>query len=424
MTAAPQPGPAAGQAQAAPGPAGPQAAVEGAPARPGAQAAAPRTATVGTNARATGSVGARGSRRLIDTSSTPRRLRLARGLAAAACLVPGIVGMVEIASAATAPVSSPTQTYGELRAGAAAYEAKAMAAAATGQSSKDADLALAKVQTQIGSAALLYPDRASELYQVGDQLAARQTQLTSSVVGRTGTAAAAVPAPSADLTAALAKLENPPAARSLVNSQHVIIGGVLGAVGLLAASVWLARTTKRIVNPGLAAGLLLTVGVTALGYQVLASTGTSTAVGDIATLRAEAAQSVAAEAGSLSSATPDGAALRSQARDHLTTGSDLVDRSSASWTTAAAAPWGTFTSKELTEAQLTGGSVATRQGLVSGRIGDLATVDSALASLARQNGAGADSRPNAWAGYGLFALSLVAGAAAWTGVGRRVSEYQ
>ena len=61
---------------------------------------------------------------------------------------------------------------------------------------------------------------------------------------------------------------------------------------------------------------------------------------------------------------------------------------------------------------------------VSGRVADLKTLDTTLATLAREQGAGSDQRPNAWAGYGIFALSLVAGALAWTGVGRRVAEYR
>jgi len=357
-------------------------------------------------------------------SGTPRQLRIARGLAATACLLPGLVGMVEIASAATAPVSSPTQTYAELRAGAAAYEAKAVVAAVRRQSTAEADQALTRVSTQLGAAALLYPDRSPELYRVGDQLAARQSQLSAAVASRAIGSTAAVPAAGADLTSALTKLENPPAARSVVNAQHLLIAGGVGLAGLLGASLWLARKTRRVVNPGLVAGLLLTAGVSALGWQVLAATGTGAAVDDLAQVRADAAQSVAVEAESLATVTPDGTALQSKAKGYVDAADTLIRANSGSWTARAADPWRAFATKELTAAQLGGADLTTRQGLVSGRVADLKTLDTTLATLAREQGAGSDQRPNAWAGYGIFALSLVAGALAWTGVGRRVAEYR
>lgn len=425
MTAtAPQPGPprSRSEARAAQGPAQPTQGQAQVPQRQGHPAQPGHSAAAGT----AGAMATPPARRRFDTRSTPSRLRLARGAAAAACLVPGIVGMVEIASAATAPVSSPTQTYAELRAGAATYEAKAATAAArSGASTTEADQALTRVSTQLGAAALLYPDRATELYRVADQLAARQSQLSTAAAG-TNASTAAVPAPAADMTSALTKLENAPAARSVVNAQHILIAGSLGVVGLLGASVWLASKSKRVVNPGLVAGMLLTGGVTALGFLVLATTGTSSAVDDIARLRSDAAQSVAAEAASLYAGTPDGTAIQARAKGYVDAGGDLVNRATATsnWAESATPEWTAFQAGELTAAKLGGGDIATRQGLVAARLADLKTLDASLATLARTHGAGADQRPNALAGYGIFALSLLAGAAAWTGVGRRVSEYR
>lgn len=357
-------------------------------------------------------------------SSTPRQLRIARGVAATACLLPGLVGMVEIASAATAPVSSPTQTYADLRAGASTYLARAASTAVAGQpGDQRTSLDLARVQNQVGTAALLYPDRSSDLYRVSDELGKRQAQLAGLAKGQ-GAANAAVPAPAGTLTDALVPLENPPAARSVVNRQHVVIAGAVGLVGLLGASIWLARKTKRVVNPGLLAGALVTAGVSALGYMALTTSSAVASVDEIAQVRANAAQSVAAEAESLSSATVDGAAAQAKAKGYVDAGTDLVSGNAATWGRGATGEWTAFATKELTANQLSSGSVADRQKLIAGRLADLDALTGRLATLGQEYGAGSDRRPNAWAGYGVFALSLLAGAAAWTGVGRRVAEYR
>lgn len=403
------------QAQPAPG-------VPAQPPRQGqaqAQAAQRQGQVAQANAQPSPPAAARGR----AASSTPRQLRIARGLAATACLLPGLVGMVEIASAATAPVSSPTQTYAELRAGAATYQARAASAVVAGEpGDQRASLDLARVQNQVGAAALLYPDRSTDLYRVSDELAKRQAQLVPS---KAATATNPTPpAPSQELSNALLRLEDPPTALSLVNRQHVVIAGVVGLAGLLGASIWLARKTRRIVNPGLLAGALLTAGVSALGYLALTTSSAAAAVDDIAKVRANAAQSVAVEAESLYAATPNGAALEGKAKGYVDAANTLVRDNSSSWGGTAQASWSAFQGKAPTAAKLGTGTVAERQKLVAARVADLDTLTGRLGTLGKEYGAGSDRRPNAWAGYGVFALSLVAGALAWTGVGRRVAEYR
>lgn len=355
-------------------------------------------------------------------AATPDRLRLARGIAAAACLLPGMVGMVDIASAANAPVSSPTQTYADLRAHVARYEAEASLAAAPGSAGLSAaTTALTDTSARIGSAALLYPGRSQELYALNDQLGARQEQTTTAWAARTS-ATPGLPAPSQELRDASAALTTPPNAASSWGLPRIYGAGALGLAGLLGVSIWLAPRTKRVVNLGLVSGIVLTAGATALGVSVLAGSGAPALVDDLAQVRAEAAGTVAAEASALQRGGNVQEAASARA-DHQRSAEQIVSRyATTSWDVTPA--WRTFTQGQLTQAQLGGGATQSTGALVRQRVAALETLNGSISQMARSAGEGADARPPIVAGYGVFALSLLAGAAAWTGVGRRLGEYR
>lgn len=374
------------------------------------------TAAQGTGKRNTVTSGA--GRRKADSASTPARLQIARTLTAAACLLPGLVGMAQIAGAATAPVSSPTQTYADLRAGVATYEALATAATTRGGGSTEpAALALSRVTAQFGAASLLFPSRASELHHAADLLAKRQAQIETALSKRENASTATVPAPSEELVKGLAALDDPPRGSSSSGSGQIVGAGLIGLSALLAASVWLARTTKRTLNPGLALGAVVTIGVTTLGSQIMDSSQPNSTVDDIASLRAVAARSVADEASALYVEAPSDVASKTRNRLSEANMPPSVGGNVRS-------EWDTFRKKQLTAEQLTTGSIQNRQLQIADRIGQLDQLTSKMANDARVSGAGADPRPSAWAGYSLFALSLVAGAATWAGVGRRLAEYR
>lgn len=355
-------------------------------------------------------------------ASSPDRLRIARGIAAAACLLPGMVGMVDIASAAGAPVASPTQTYADVRAHVARYEAEASLAAAPGSTGLGAaTTALTDTSARIGSTALLYPGRSQELYALNDQLGARQEQLTTAWAARASTSPG-LPAPSLELRDASAALTKPPNAASSWGLARVFGAGVLGVAVVLGVSIWLAPRTKRVINLGLVSGIVLTAGATALGVSVLAGSGAPVLVDDLAQVRAEAAGTVAAEASALQQGGSAQAAASARA-DHQRNAQQILSRYEG--TTSDATPaWRTFTQGQLTQAQLGGGVTQSTGALVRQRIAALETLNGSLSQMARSAGEGADARPPLVAGYGVFALSLLAGAAAWAGVGRRLAEYR
>ncbi len=330
--------------------------------------------------------------------------------------------MVDIASAAGAPVSSPTQTYAGIRANEARFEAEAAVAAAPGSTGLDAaSKALTDTSVQLGATALLYPDRAAQLYAVGDQLAQRQSALATAY-GQRNSTSPGLPAPDAAYSAALATLDKPPNPSSSLGVARVAGGGVLAGLVLLGVSLWIAPRSKRVVNAGLVGALVLTAGATAVGVDVLSRSGPSARVDDIVRVRAEGAAVVAAEASALQrgSAVSDVVGRRAP---HLDTAQQIVDRDGSSGAQISTA-WQEFTRAKLTDQQLGGGVTQTTATLVSRRLKDLDALNATLSQQARAAGEGADSRPPLVAGYGVFVLSLMAGAAAWTGVGRRLSEYR
>ena len=333
-----------------------------------------------------------------------------------------MVGMVDIASAAGAPVASPTQTYADLRANVYRYEAEASLAAAPGSTGLGAaTTALTDTSARIGATALLYPSRSQELYGLNDQLGLRQGQLTTAWAARTSTNPG-LPAPSQEWRDASSTLTKPPNAASSLGTLRVLGAGILGGIGLLAVSIWLAPRTKRVVNLGLVSGIVLTAGATALGVSVLAGSGSPAVVDDLAQLRAEAAGMVAAEAGVLhqGGSAQDAVAARA---DHQASAQQILARhTSTTWDATPA--WQTFTRGQPTQAQLAGGVSQSTGALVRQRVAALETFNGSVSQMARSAGEGADARPPLVAGYGVFALSLLGGAAAWAGMGRRLAEYR
>ncbi|MBW3084013.1 hypothetical protein KEM60_00196 [Austwickia sp. TVS 96-490-7B] len=366
-----------------------------------------------------GEVGRAQIRRFTGASSTPARLRLARGIAAAACLLPGVVGMVQIATAATAPPTSPTRTYADLRAGVDTYLASStVSAAGPGGDTKDANAALSLVTSRIGAAALLYPDRAKQLYTVSDQLAERQSQVDSARTKiTTNSSSPVLSQPSDNFKESMNLLNTPPTGTSVSAGGSLAAIGGIGLFGGLGVSVWLARKTRRMVNPGLVGAIVLTGVVTIMGVQVLSSASISGASDDLASLRADAAASVEWEARTLLQGIDSTQAL--QARDEILRSSE----SRMSNISAAKPLWREFTGKAIKADQMTRSSIPTRQTAVTQRLADLRELSKGLATLDRADNNGMN-RPNANVGYGLFALSLIAGASAWAGVGRRLAEYR
>ncbi|GAB78627.1 hypothetical protein SAMN05421595_2279 [Austwickia chelonae] len=360
-------------------------------------------------------------KRWFDTSSSPAQLRIAGVLATAACILPGLVGMVDIAGAAGAPVSSPTQTYADLRHGIALYEARAAVAAAPGGGSLEpATEAFKDVSEQVGRAALLYPDRASELYAVNKQLVKRHHDVETAWSQRGGQGAgSSLKAPDTPFVEATNALKRVPAARAADGTGHVLIAGSAGLFVLLGVSVWLSRKTRRVVNPGLVGAVLLTGVVMAGGMQSLSGVGTSEAVDRLAEVKEAAASSVRAEASVLLSG--GGSSAKQAAGDQITKGQSAVGQVPMEWRNQAGSAWAAFTQDALSADQLSSGT--DRHRLVQRRIDAAQAFGGRVATLSWEAGK-TNPRPNALFGFGLFGVSLAAGAIAWSGIGRRLGEYR
>ncbi|WP_116112180.1 hypothetical protein [Austwickia chelonae] len=359
--------------------------------------------------------------RWVDTSSTPAQLRIAGVLAAAACILPGLVGMVDIAGAAGAPVASPTQTYADLRHGIALYEARAAVATSPGGGSLEpATEAFKDVSEQIGRAALLYPDRASELYAVNKQMVRRHHEVETAWSQRSGQGAgSALKAPETPFVEATNVLKRVPAARAADGIERVLIAGSTGVIALLGVSVWLSRKTRRVINPGLVGAIVLTGTVMAGCMQSLSGSGTAEAVDRLAEVKEAAAVSVQAESSVLLSG--GGSSAKQSASDQITKGQDAVGKVPMQWRNQAGSAWAAFSQDALSAEQLS--SSTERQRLVQRRIDAAQNFGSRVATLSWEAGKN-NPRPHALFGFGLFGVSLVAGAIAWSGIGRRLGEYR
>lgn len=414
--------PMPGQAQAAPGPAQPATASP-------AAATSPATTTTTTGARAPaapatpatpGKPTASGRRR--DAASTPRAMRVARGLAAAACLVPGTAAFVTLSSAA-APTqqASPALIRAELGRDTAATRTSAALAWATGKAEdrQATSAALAGMSHDLGSAAVVRPDWNRQIDAAQAKIAAQ----TAPVIGALSTKPAD-PTTSAGLLAALDVLEEVPATLPALTDATgndtrrtaVWALGALSVLTLLGASGWLARKTHRVINPGLAVAIVGTAAVAVLAGQTLSGMVTSSQAEAIAGARVDAANALAAEAQPLLSTSTVGAATKD--RDTaLSTG--LAKLRSADAPGSAMQAWTDFQGGKLTLSA----TAAPKADQVAQRVSQLRTLDAALASA--QSSAEGGLRGSATPiGYGLLALSILSAGAAWTGVGRRVAEYR
>lgn len=358
-------------------------------------------------------------RRLAST--TPRQLRIVRGVAAAACLVPGTAAFVTLSSAAApSQETSPAIIRAQLGRDTAGARSAAAVAWATGTESdrQAAVSSLAAIATDLGRAAVVRPDWSRHLEQAQATVAAQVLPITSGL----GTKPAD-PTTTTALAAALDHVGSVPGILPTLTDatgndtrRNVVWGlGGVSVLALLGASGWLARKTHRVVNPGLGMALLGTVAVAFLAGQTLASMVTSSGAEAIAGARVDAANATAAEAGTL--LTPSAAAQAARDRDDaLRVGQNKL--TSAGVGGAETAAWQRFAGAKLPLP-----STAPKPDAVSGRLADLATLDGALASAQRS----ADSGLRGYVtpiGYGLLGLSILSAAAAWTGVERRVSEYR
>lgn len=210
----------------------------------------------------------------------------------------------------------------------------------------------------------------------------------------------------------------------------ILVGGA-GTVLLAGTAVWLARKTRRVINPPLLVGTLLVAGSLALGVVATAAPATAISaeagtgyLSDTAAVRAAAGQARAAE---LSAVLPgaDVAASSTQAEDARNRVDSLLAAGPTAFPDNIATSWRSYAAQS--------GQVLGRAGSDATAAATAATTTSAAAYSAFaaelpavNTSAPAPATPDAatpWAWLSLLA-GIAGGVLAWIGLDRRLKDYR